>query len=63
RSNLPPRRSPSLVHGLSSPPRHDTEPDPPAAPSRPTHPRIQARGTRHAAVTVAIPLVPLRENK
>lgn len=45
RSNFPPRRSPSLVHGLSSPPRHDTEPDPPA-PARPTHPRIQARGTR-----------------
>ena len=34
------------MHGLSSPPRHDTEPDPPAAPARPTHPRIQARGTR-----------------
>ena len=33
------------MHGLSSPPRHDTEPDSPA-PTRPTHPRIQARGTR-----------------
>ena len=45
RSNLPPRRSPSLVHGLSSPPRHDTEPDS-QVPTRPSHPRIQARGTR-----------------
>jgi hypothetical protein len=45
RSNVPPRRSPSLIHGLASPPRrareHDTDP-----PARPSHPRVQARGTR-----------------
>jgi hypothetical protein len=33
------------VHGLAAPPRHDTEPDP-QVPVRPSHPRIQARGTR-----------------
>jgi hypothetical protein len=33
------------VHGLASPPRHDTEPDGQPA-VRPSHPRIQARGTR-----------------
>jgi hypothetical protein len=45
RSPQPPRRSVSLVHGLAVPPRRSTaESEPP--PTRPTHPRVQARGTR-----------------
>jgi len=36
------------VHGLAAPPRRTAEPEPPTPtrPSSPTHPRIQARGTR-----------------
>lgn len=45
RSPLPPRRSVSLVHGLAVPPRRSAESET-QRPTRPTHPRVQARGTR-----------------
>ena len=45
RSPQPPRRSVSLVHGLAVPPRRSS-PESEAPPTRPTHPRVQARGTR-----------------
>ena len=45
RSPQPPRRSVSLVHGLAVPPRRSkAESEQP--PTRPSHPRLQARGTR-----------------
>lgn len=54
RSNLPPHRFASLIHGLTHPPRSSSqpaEPEPePGPPTRPSHPRIQARGTRRDPV-------------
>jgi hypothetical protein len=67
RSPQPPRRSVSLVHGLATPPRRPggaseppptpahTQPPPPShtqPPTRPTHPRIQARGTRRDDIVI-----------
>jgi hypothetical protein len=49
----------SLVHGLASPPRRSAESEPPSpspghtlSPTRPTHPRVQARGTRRDDIVI-----------